>query len=227
LLTLLKNGNISFSRNAALASAAVLFTGFAISLTASNILFLLPAIAIAFMLPFVHQVVAVRKPAFMSALVSAGVPLFVGLPLILLLHSAYLTGYFQPYILLGILLLTWTYDTFAFLVGSWLGKTKLLEHVSPKKSLEGLAGGAIFALFGAWIYSQYNTDLTFYNWLIITGIVVIFGTLGDLCESVLKRNFNAKDSGSIMPGHGGILDRFDALLFTGPVVFSYLLFVVK
>lgn len=225
LIQLLEKGAHPFSRKATMVSAVLLFSGFAWSLAASSSIYLLPFVALAVMVPFIHQVVGVQAPSFMAGLIAAGIPVFVGLPLILLLHSAYLTGYFQPYLLLGIFLLTWTYDTFAFLVGSWLGKTKLLERVSPKKSLEGLAGGAIFAIFGAWVYAQFNNDLSFYHWLIIAGIVVVFGTLGDLCESVIKRNYGVKDSGNIMPGHGGVLDRFDALLFTGPAVYCYLMFV--
>lgn len=227
LMTLLEKGELPFSKTATMLSAVLLFCGFAWSLAASDSIFLLPFIGISVMVPMIHQIVSTQNPSFVSGMISAAIPLIVGLPLILLLHAAYLTGYFQPYVLLGVLILTWTYDTFAFLVGSWLGKTKLLERVSPKKSLEGLAGGAIFALFGAWLYAQFNNDLSFYHWLAITGIVVVFGTLGDLCESVLKRNFGVKDSGNIMPGHGGVLDRFDALLFTGPAVYAYLLFVMK
>lgn len=227
VLALINRNDSACDRGATMFSSAVLFTGFAAALAASNNSFVLPAVALAVMLPFIHQLLACKQPNFSKALVSSAVPMYVGLPLILLVLAANLTPYYQPYILLGILLLTWTYDTFAYLVGSWIGKTRLLERVSPKKSFEGLAGGAIFAFFGAWIYAQFNNDLSFYHWLVLAGIVVVFGTLGDLTESVLKRNYEAKDSGSLMPGHGGILDRFDALLFIGPAAYTYLLFVLN
>lgn len=221
-----RNGKIS-SRLATITSAALLFIGFALSVSANDSRYLIPALALAFLFPFIHQVVYADKPSFQSAIISAGIPLYVGFPLILLVEAANFGDYFQPWLLLGILVLTWSYDTFAYLVGSWIGKTRLLAHVSPKKSLEGLAGGAIAAMTTAWIYAQFNNDISFYHWLALSLIVVVFGTLGDLTESILKRNFSAKDSGSIMPGHGGMLDRFDALLFIGPAAYAYLLFAVN
>lgn len=208
-----------------MASTATLFTGFAMALTANNFKYFFPFLALSLIVPFVVQLAFRKDPNFLQALISAALPLYVGLPLILLIETASLGDYFQPYILIGIFILIWTYDTFAFLIGSWLGRTKLLPHVSPKKSIEGLIGGALFAMGAAWLYAQYNQDLSLGRWIGIAIISVIFGTLGDLSESVLKRNFSVKDSGNIMPGHGGILDRFDALLFIGPAVYTFLVFV--
>lgn len=206
-------------------SAAMLFSGFAIALTSNNFKFFFPLLALSLIAPFIVQLTSRKEPKFLEALVSAALPLYVGLPLILLVESASLDDYFQPYILIGIFILIWTYDTFAFLIGSWLGRTRLLPRVSPKKSIEGLVGGALVALGAAWVYAQYNQDLSLGHWLGIAVISVIFGTLGDLSESVLKRNYSVKDSGNVMPGHGGILDRFDALLFIGPAVYTFLVFV--
>lgn len=219
-----KNGK-QCDQASAFASAALLFTGFATALAANNFKYFFPLLALSLILPFIVQLLFSKEPNFLQALVSAALPLYVGLPLILLVESASLGDYFQPYILIGIFILIWTYDTFAFLMGSWLGRTRLLPHVSPKKSIEGLIGGALFALGAAWVYALYNHDLSLGHWLGIAVISVIFGTLGDLTESVLKRNYSAKDSGSVMPGHGGILDRFDALLFIGPAVYAFLVFV--
>lgn len=226
ILTMTDKSSLRCSRTATMGSAVILFTGFAVVLTANDHRYLLPAVGLAVIFPFIHQIFQSDKPDFLKAIISSGIVLYVGLSLILLMQAANLGDYFQPYILLGIFLLTWSYDTFAFLVGSRIGKTKLIERISPKKSLEGVAGGAVAAITAAWIYAQFNTDLSFYHWLVISLIVVIFGTLGDLSESVLKRNFDVKDSGNIMPGHGGILDRFDALLFIGPAVYTYLVFAV-
>lgn len=227
VLNMVNGGSLQCSRSATMTSAALLFCGFAISLTANDSRYILPALSMAFIAPFILELIQSEKPNFIASMVSAAIPLYVGLPLILLVEAANMDDYFQPYILLGIFVLMWSYDTFAYLSGRWLGRNKLLERVSPKKTLEGVAGGAIMAMTTAWVYSQFNDDLSFYHWLVLSLIVVVFGTLGDLTESVLKRNFSTKDSGNIMPGHGGILDRFDALLFVGPAAYTYLLFVVN
>ena len=148
-----------------------------------------------------------------------------------LLNALYFMGIqsdetFFPGVLLGIFLLTWSNDVFAYLTGSALGRTKLFERHSPKKTWEGCLGGLIFAMAMAWILAQYFTQLTETQWIITAALVVVFGTLGDLAESLLKRNKGVKDSGTIFPGHGGVLDRFDAVLFATPFVFLYISFFV-
>jgi phosphatidate cytidylyltransferase len=117
----------------------------------------------------------------------------------------------------------WAYDTFAYLVGIQFGKHRLFEKISPKKSWEGAAGGLIFAVAFAVILSEYFTFLSLYQWIGLALIIVVFGTFGDLAESMLKRSVNSKDSGNFFPGHGGILDRFDSMLLSVPFVFVYLL----
>ncbi|MDD5570192.1 MAG: phosphatidate cytidylyltransferase [Bacteroidales bacterium] len=123
---------------------------------------------------------------------------------------------------LGFFILMWTYDTFAYLTGIYLGKHRLFERISPKKSWEGLIGGAIFVMAASYVVSLYLKYLSFHDWLVISIIVVVFGTFGDLVESAFKRQVDCKDSGNIMPGHGGILDRFDAAIFSVPFVYVYL-----
>ncbi|WP_435415790.1 phosphatidate cytidylyltransferase [Polaribacter aestuariivivens] len=135
------------------------------------------------------------------------------------------TGY-SPYLMISILVLIWVNDSFAFLVGKNLGRRKLFVSVSPKKTQEGFLGGLIFSLIAAYVISKVNTDFTLLNWLIIAAIVSIIGTIGDLVESKLKRQANIKDSGNIMPGHGGILDRLDSLLFAAPFVYLYINFII-
>jgi len=149
-----------------------------------------------------------------------------------LLNALYYMGnqsgdIFFPGVLLGIFLLTWSNDVFAYLTGSAIGRTKLFERHSPKKTWEGFFGGLIFAMGMAWVLAQYFTQLTEIQWIITAAIVVVFGTLGDLAESLLKRNKGVKDSGTIFPGHGGVLDRFDAVLFATPFVFLYISFFVR
>lgn len=227
LLQMFAGGNADCSRPAALGSAAIIFAGFAAVLTTADDRYLLPSVALAAIYPYLLEVFSKGKPSFLKAAHATGASLYVALPLSLLVLSAMKDSYYHPYLLLGVFILTWTNDTFAFLTGSWLGKHKLVPHISPKKSIEGLIGGGLFTLGAAWLYSRFNQDISFIQWLVTGIIVVIFGTLGDLSESVIKRNFNAKDSGTILPGHGGFLDRIDGLLFIGPAVYFYLLMAVK
>lgn len=132
---------------------------------------------------------------------------------------------FEPWLLAGIFILIWANDTFAFLFGISFGKHRLFERISPKKSWEGTIGGAISTFGVAWLMSIITTSLSLNNWLILAAIIVPSAIFGDLVESMLKRSLNIKDSGNIMPGHGGILDRFDAANFALPFVvfFLYLL----
>jgi phosphatidate cytidylyltransferase len=227
LLQMFAGGNADCSRPAALGSAAIIFAGFAAVLTTADDRYLLPSVALAAIYPYLLEVFSKGKPSFLKAAHATGASLYVALPLSLLVLSAMKDSYYHPYLLLGIFVLTWTNDTFAFLTGSWLGKHKLVPHISPKKSIEGLIGGGLFTVGAAWLYSRFNQDISNIQWLVTGIIVVIFGTLGDLSESVIKRNFNTKDSGNILPGHGGFLDRIDGLLFIGPAVYFYLLMAVK
>lgn len=130
---------------------------------------------------------------------------------------------FTPNIVAGILFLTWANDTFAYIVGSKIGKTPLFPRISPKKTWEGTVGGGIMCILTGFGIHHFLGILSLTDWLVIGGIVAIFGTLGDLIESMLKRSVGVKDSGSFMPGHGGFLDRFDAFIFVIPFVFLYLM----
>jgi phosphatidate cytidylyltransferase len=127
-------------------------------------------------------------------------------------------------ILLGYFLILWLNDTGAYLVGSAFGKHNLFKRISPGKTWEGSIGGSLFALLTAGVMSNYFTGLSLLQWIIMALIIVVFGTLGDLVESMLKRSLGIKDSGNILPGHGGLLDRFDAVLLSAPVVFVYITF---
>ncbi|QTD37159.1 CDP-archaeol synthase [Polaribacter batillariae] len=133
---------------------------------------------------------------------------------------------YSPYLMISILVLIWVNDSFAFLVGKNLGRRKLFVSVSPKKTQEGFIGGLVFSMITAYVISRINTEFSFLNWLIIAVIVSVIGTIGDLVESKLKRQANIKDSGNIMPGHGGILDRLDSLLFAAPFVYLYINYII-
>lgn len=153
--------------------------------------------------------------------------IYVALPFSLLNFVSTMTimGTYEPRILIGILLILWGSDTGAYLAGSKFGKTKLFERISPKKSWEGFVGGVLLSATAAIVDSKLFSVLELKHWLVISVIIVAMGTLGDLVESLYKRSKNIKDSGTILPGHGGILDRFDSLLLASPFIFAYLLWV--
>ena len=152
--------------------------------------------------------------------------LYLSLPFTLLIYLPYMTSdEWRPEIVFFPFLLVWFNDTFAYLFGSRFGKHKLFPRISPKKSWEGAIGGGICTIGAALFIAPYLEGLTVYNNIIIACIVVLFGIYGDVLESMFKRNIEIKDSGSIMPGHGGVLDRFDAVLFVIPAIFVYLEFV--
>lgn len=132
---------------------------------------------------------------------------------------------YDSQILLGFIFMVWAHDTGAYIVGSLWGKHRLFERISPKKSWEGSAGGVI-ATFGiAWLVSGFYHLLNLQQWMGVGVIVVLAGTYGDLAKSMLKRSIGVKDSGKILPGHGGIIDRFDAILFSAPFLVSFLLYL--
>jgi len=149
--------------------------------------------------------------------------IYIQLPFILLYLIAfqnYTPFSYQYQLPLGILFLMWSADSFAYFVGKWLGKHKLFPRISPKKTYEGLAGGLIFSLALGYGLNHWFPQ-NHLNWLFLSLIITLSGLFGDLVESMLKRSLNIKDSGSILPGHGGILDRFDGFFLAMPCVFCY------
>ena len=150
---------------------------------------------------------------------------YVILPLVLALNLVFpsVTGYnYTHKVLLGVLILIWLNDTGAYITGISAGRHPLFRRISPKKTWEGVAGGTFFTLAAAFFMKSIMDILQTSDWILIGIIVSVFGVTGDLFESMLKRNAGVKDSGNIIPGHGGVLDRIDSLLFVIPVVFVYL-----
>jgi phosphatidate cytidylyltransferase len=150
---------------------------------------------------------------------------YISAPFSMLNLIAFNGNNFSPNIVMGLLFLIWSNDTGAYIVGSQLGRTKLLERISPKKTWEGFFGGMALTFLVGWALSTKFTEIRTQDWLVLAGISSVFGTLGDLVESMLKRSFEVKDSGSLLPGHGGFLDRFDAFMFLVPFATAYLLWV--
>ncbi|HEX8269718.1 MAG TPA: phosphatidate cytidylyltransferase [Flavobacterium sp.] len=128
---------------------------------------------------------------------------------------------YNPKIVISIFILIWTNDTFAYIVGKRIGKRKLFERISPKKTVEGFIGGLVFGIVAGVLIAEYYIGESVAKWTVIALIAGVFGTLGDLVESKFKRFADVKDSGRIMPGHGGILDRLDSVIFAVPFIFLF------
>ena len=133
---------------------------------------------------------------------------------------------YQESVILTLIIFIWVNDSLAFFVGKNLGKSKLFESVSPKKTVAGFFGGVLFSLITAFLLSFFCDFLSLNNLIVVSLIASILGTTGDLVESKFKRQAYTKDSGNIMPGHGGILDRLDSLLFVAPFVYLYIHYLI-
>lgn len=153
---------------------------------------------------------------------------YITLPFVFITKISFGINDYNPKIIIGLFILIWTNDTFAYIVGKSIGKNKLFEKISPKKTIEGFFGGLIFAIFAGYLISTYLikpstqfSDKSILIWIIIAAIVGVIGTIGDLIESKFKRIAGVKDSGKIMPGHGGVLDRLDSVIFVAPFIFLF------
>jgi phosphatidate cytidylyltransferase len=144
--------------------------------------------------------------------------LYVSLPMALLSLIAFGSGHFEPGRVFCLIFFVWAADTGAYFAGKNLGKHKLAPRISPGKTWEGWAGGALLTLAVGWAAGYFLPDIPLSHRLVAAGVVAIFGPLGDLAESMLKRSAGVKDSGTFLPGHGGLLDRFDAFLLVLPVL---------
>jgi phosphatidate cytidylyltransferase len=153
---------------------------------------------------------------------------YIALPLSLLNFIAFRTIFISPLVtiytpvfLLALFVFIWVNDTGAYLTGMWLGKHRLFPRISPKKSWEGFFGGLVFTVASSFVFAYFKPEIPYYHWVILSLLVVLFGTWGDLVESLFKRTLEVKDSGRTLPGHGGFLDRLDSLLLAVYAVFFY------
>ncbi len=180
------------------------------------------------LLPFIVELLAGKEKHFIRAGTGLIGVLYVVLPLSLLQFLYFPcsgNGSGDPVLLAAMFGLIWIHDTFAYLTGKLFGRHLLFERISPKKTWEGSAGGAVFCLLAAWAAAFWLGVLTAPQWILFAIIVIVFGTLGDLTESMLKRNAGLKDSANRIPGHGGILDRFDAVLMVAPFAFVMMMII--
>lgn len=181
-----------------------------------------------FSLPFVIEIYRKKTQPLTNIALTILPIIYIAIPLALLnvmneAASIHFLGF--PVFLTGYFVLTWSYDTGAYLYGRQFGKHKLFERISPKKTWEGTLGGSGIALFVVAVLFFLVKEIRLADWLALTFLILFFGTFGDLVESLIKRNLNIKDSGSILPGHGGILDRFDTIFISAPFVFLY--FIIR
>jgi len=187
-----------------------------------------------FFLPFLYIIFVQelynrnKRPFHSIAYTILGI-IYTLLPFLLFVSLAFMSAdrHYDYRPCLGFLFLLWGADTGAFFSGKLLGRHLLMERISPKKTWEGLFGGLITSMGVALILSKFFKGLSLMEWLGMATIIVTIGSLGDLVESMFKRELDKKDSGTIMPGHGGVLDRFDGLLISAPFVFLYLLLIQK
>lgn len=168
------------------------------------------------------EVISTKRDSFRTTAGFAWGLMYIPMGFAWLMWLSMTNGQYAFEIPLGVIFLVWINDTGAYLVGSSIGKRKLIPRVSPGKSWEGFIGGIVIAIAASFLIGHFWYDLTQTQWVVAAVCAGLIGTLGDLFESRMKRKVGVKDSGNIMPGHGGALDRFDALLFVVPAVMAYL-----
>lgn len=207
-------GQLVFGELMAVGAFAIVSLGMLEVIPLSGLVLLFPV------LPFLFALFSTTTDFKTVAAFSFGSIALLSVPCTLMV---WMRDIFSPKMLLLVFVLLWANDTFAYLTGRLLGKHKLFERISPGKTIEGSVGGLILTLVGVVVFSRFVSWLPLKAAIGMGIIAVVFGTLGDLCESMLKRQAGVKDSGKLIPGHGGILDRFDSVLFAIPFVFVFLL----
>ena len=214
LLHVQSRWQVVFGELIAVGSFAAASLGMLSDKPVSTLMFLLP------MLPFLLALFSTTDDFKTIAGYDFGAVVLLSFPCFFMvwLHEVY-----SPKMLLLVFVLLWANDTFAYLTGRLLGKHKLFPRISPGKTIEGSIGGLVLTLTGIAVFSHFADWLPMKAAIGMGAIAVVFGTLGDLCESMLKRQAGVKDSGRLIPGHGGILDRFDSVLFSIPFICIYLL----
>ena len=225
---LLNTGQTSIQKEFTLIIGAILYLGtfFAIAENISPLWFLIliPVITLVFIIELFRK----SEAPISNIALTLFVPFYIALPFSFLHFLAFYTGEYHFKFLLGFFILVWSNDTGAYLIGVNFGKKRLFERLSPKKSWEGAIGGTVITLLIAVGLSFFYPNFSMFhliNCIFIGVIISIMGIFGDLTGSLIKRSVNKKDSGTIFPGHGGIIDRFDSVVFAAPMVVGYLILV--
>ncbi len=184
---------------------------------------LLPYLAYFFYL-FISELYTEKDASVLNIALALFGHLYISAPFAILIWFGFLhSEIYSPILILALFACIWINDSGAYLVGVKLGRHRLFERISPKKSWEGFFGGVIFAMLGSLIFASFSDSLNVWQWIGFAFVISISATYGDLFESMLKRSLKIKDSGNILPGHGGILDRFDAPLLAIPAAAAYLI----
>ena len=222
-----KNSDIKPQRNVGTIGGLSFFMAsvisFQTSLSFNTLFFIIPLIFVVFVLELFRNR---PQPIANIGFTILGI-IYVAVPFTLLHQISYFNNgdfgtEYNYEILIGYFFVLWANDTGAYLVGRKFGKTKLFERISPKKTWEGSLGGLFFGLLLGYVNSLIITGLDTITWMALALVIVLFGSLGDLVESLFKRSLGIKDSGKILPGHGGVLDRFDGIFISAPMVYTYL-----
>jgi phosphatidate cytidylyltransferase len=204
-----------------------LFTGsFYYYISGSAILLFIPY-TIYILVLFISELYLKRSDPIRSLAYSLLGQIYIAVPFSLTnyLVFAYEPGSYHYVYIMALLVFIWVNDSFAYLAGVAFGKHRLFERISPKKSWEGFAGGAIASIGSSLAFAHFFSNLSVAAWLGFAAVTIVFGTWGDLFESLIKRTLGVKDSGNMIPGHGGILDRFDSTILAIPAVCLYLILI--
>lgn len=209
-----KIAGIGINVTAFLLTASMLTWGMSI-----KYLMIIPALLFGY---FILELYSKSKKPLTNIAVNLTSFVYLGLPFSLLNLIAFRSGVYESGILIGILVLVWIYDSAAYVIGSQFGVKPLFPRISPKKTREGLLGGMLVLTAVGFGLGYLLPAFSPIEWSIISLIIAYFSAIGDLAESLIKRDLNIKDSGTILPGHGGFLDRFDAFIFVIPFIALYI-----
>lgn len=190
--------------------------------------YLLPVFILAYLLILIASAIFLsRQDALHGIIYSVFGQVYITMPLSLLMFISYspdmAVSEYNWAPVLALFVFLWVNDTAAYFIGSLIGKHKLIEHISPKKSIEGFIAGIFFTILASLVFDRLYPGFSTIFWMGLAVVIALSGTLGDLFESLIKRTCNVKDAGTLIPGHGGILDRIDSLLVAVPAVYLYLI----
>jgi phosphatidate cytidylyltransferase len=222
-----KNTSHAISKTFNIVSGIIIFLSAYLYLENINA-YLFPATSLIYLLALTASAVLISREDILHAIIySVFGQIYITLPLSLLMLLSYQYNIwakeYHYLLVLAIFVLIWINDTAAYFIGSLIGKHKLIERISPKKSVEGLIAGIIFTLLGSLIFAHCYPQYPLKFWIGFALVISLFGTVGDLFESLIKRTCGIKDAGNLIPGHGGILDRIDSLLIAIPAAYLYLM----